>query len=238
MKRNKILLKTFIGITLFASIFIFLSCNRTQKEPWRALFNGEDLSGWEIVEGKAEPKVVNGIITVDQIDTEFAYLMSTEIFSDFILELDAKLIGELNSGALIRGIRDPQIKNGMTHGFQMEIDQTERRWTGGVTEMNGRSWLTPLDGYPEATLAAYKVSEWNHYRIEAIQDTFKIWVNEVPTTYLIDGMTKEGLIGFQIHRLLPENEPGTLRLKNIRIITDKPQRFSKPISFPPINTGQ
>jgi hypothetical protein len=238
MAKERTLFRIIIGFTLLAIISTVVSCNRTPKVPWMELFNGEDLSGWEIVDGQAEPKVVEGVITVEQVDTaNFVYLLHTEILSDFILELDAKLTGELNSGILIRGIRDPLKNKGLTHGFQMEIDQSERKWTGGIYEEQGRLWLTPLDGIPEA-MEAYRVSDWNHYRVEAIRDTFKIWVNEVPTTYLIDGKTKEGLIGFQIHKLSPEMEKGMLQLKNIRIITDRPQRFSRTISFPLVNTGQ
>jgi hypothetical protein len=235
---HKTYIQTITAITLMAVLSTFSSCNSNPKEPWQDLFNGEDLTGWEIVDGQAEPRVVQGILTVEQIDTaNFVYLLSTEILSDFIIELDAKLIGELNSGILIRGIREPLKNRGLTHGFQMEIDQTERKWTGGIYEEQGRLWLTPLDEMPEA-MEAYKVSDWNHYRVEAIQDTFKIWVNEVPTTYLIDGKTDEGLIGFQVHKLSPGTESGMLQLKNIRIITEGPEKFSRPISFPLVNTGQ
>lgn len=224
-----------LGMVVF---LVIAACNRTPEEPWRALFNGEDLSGWEIVDGEAKPEVQQGILTVRQIDTSnYVYLMHTETFSDFILELDAKLSGELNSGILIRGIRNPRLNNGLAHGFQMEIDQSERKWTGGIYEERGRLWLTPLDGHKEA-LDAYKVSDWNHYRVEAIQDTFKIWVNEVPTTYLIDGKTPKGLIGFQIHKLTAGVESGLLQLKNIRIITENAEQYSREIDFPLVDTRQ
>ena len=141
----------------------------------------------------------------------------------------------MNSGVLIRGISDPELNNGKIHGFQMEIDQTERKWTGGIYEDAGRLWLTPLEGMEEA-LAAYKVSDWNHYRIEAIQDTFKIWVNGIPTTHLIDSQTDKGIIGFQIHKRAPDVDMGTLRIKKVRIITEEPEKYSERISIPPVWT--
>ena len=222
------------ALSLLACFLICSSCKPSNSEPWTELFNGVDLSGWEIVEGFAEPSVIDGILTVEQVDSSnFPYLMHTGMYSDFILELDAKLTGELNSGVLIRGIRDPLLNNGLAHGFQMEIDQSDRKWTGGIYEERGRLWLTPLDGNPEA-MEAYRVSDWNHYRIEAIQDTFKIWVNGIPTTHLIDGKTAQGFIGFQVHKLAPGMKSGRLQLKNVKIITENPSKFSKSIALSPV----
>ncbi len=84
----------------------------------------------------------------------------------------------------------------------------------------------------EEALNAYKVSDWNHYRMEAISDTFKIWVNGIPTTHMIDSKTDKGIIGFQIHKIAPGTETGILRIKNIRIITENPEKYSKDISLP------
>jgi hypothetical protein len=86
----------------------------------------------------------------------------------------------------------------------------------------------------EEALNAYKVSDWNHYRIEAIADTFKIWVNNIPTTHLIDSKTDQGIIGFQVHKIGPETEPGILKVKSVRIITENPEKYSKDISLPAI----
>ena len=209
-----------------------LSCQ--QGESWMDLFNGTDLQGWEISDGNAEVWVESGMIIACQTDTaNFPYLVTKEVYDDFILELDLKITGELNSGVAIRGNSDPDINNGAMNGYQMEIDQSERRWTGGIYETAGRLWLTPLEGM-EKEMAAYQKSQWNHYRIEAIGDVFKIWVNDVPTTHLIDSKTASGKIAFQIHKRRPEMEIDTMRIRNIRIITDDPGRFTRPITLDPV----
>ena len=212
------------------------SCTSLKQDPWTALFNGKDMDGWEIRDGSAEVRVEKGVLVARQTDSvNFAYLVHKGVFSDFILECDAKLTGSLNSGILIRGVSDPGLHNGRLHGFQMEIDQTERRWTGGIYEEAGRKWLTPIKGMgagEEEALNAYTVADWNHYRIEAISDTFKSWVNGVPTTHLIDSKTDRGVIGFQIHRLLPGKEAGVLSIKNVRIIAEHPGKYSKEMSVP------
>jgi hypothetical protein len=232
-------MKNALPILLIALLSISVSsCNKTETQAWQDLFNGENLDGWVIKDGLAEAWVEDRMIVSEQTDSlNFTYLVFDQEFSDFILEIEAKLTGPLNSGVLIRGISDPDMLNGRIQGFQMEIDQTERKWTGGIYEELGRKWLTPLEGMEEA-LEAYTVSDWNHYRIEAIQDTFKIWVNGIPTTHLIDGKTAKGMIGFQIHKLAPDVEPDTLRIKNVRIITEKPEKFSNPISLPPLTIKQ
>lgn len=223
-------------VLLMAILWMFSFCYSSKKEPWREIFNGSDLDGWEIRDGAVDAWVEDGIMVTEQTDSiNFSYLVHKEILEDFILECEVKLTGPLNSGILIRAITDPGLFDGRTHGFQMEIDQTERRWTGGIYEELGRKWLTPIKGMGEGeeeALVAYKVSDWNHYRIEAISDTFKIWVNGIPTTHLIDGKTDRGIIGFQVHKIEPDIKTGILKIKNIRIITENPGRYSMNISIP------
>ena len=230
---NKI--KIILRIPLLGMLWLS-SCTSLNQAPWTELYNGKDKDGWEIRDGSAEVWIEEGLLVTQQTDSlNFAYLVYKELFSDFILECEVKLTGSLNSGILIRGISDPGLHNGRLHGFPMEIDQTERRWTGGIYEEAGRKWLTPIKGMGEGeeeALNAYNVSDWNHYRIEAISDTFKIWVNGIPTTHLIDSKTDRGFIGFQIHKIGPVTEPGILRIKNVRIITENPSKYSKNISLP------
>jgi len=230
----KIKIKNFM---LLLGIFCMLSFSiSSKKKPWKEIFNGKNLDGWEIRDGSAKAWVEDECIVSKQSDPlNFSYLVYKEELSDFILECDVKLTGTLNSGIFIRGITDENLFNGRTHGYQMEIDQTERRWTGGIYEELGRKWLTRLKGMGEGeekALNAYKISDWNHYRIEAISSTFKIWVNGIPTTHLIDNKTNRGIIGFQIHKLLPNTESGILRIKNVRIITENAGKYSKNISIP------
>ena len=228
--------KIFPKVLLMGILWMFSFCNSSNEEPWREIFNGSDLAGWEIRDGAVEAWVEDGMLVTEQTDSvNFSYLVYKENLEDFILECDVKLTGPLNSGILIRATTDPELFDGRTHGFQMEIDQTERRWTGGIYEELGRKWLTPIKGMGEGeeeALNAYKVSDWNHYRIEAISDTFKIWVNGIPTTHLIDSKTDRGIIGFQVHKIDADTEKGILKIKNIRIITDNPGRYSMNISIP------
>ena len=84
---------------------------------------------------------------------------------------------------------------------------------------------------------AFKQNEWNHFRIEAIGDTIKTWINKVPAAYLIDNKTASGFIGLQVHGIPKDKKEGTqIRWKNIKIITDNPVKYSRKSPLTPINT--
>ncbi|MEZ5278317.1 MAG: PQQ-dependent sugar dehydrogenase [Opitutaceae bacterium] len=208
-----------------------------ESNNWRSLFDGETLDGWTVRDGTSTVLVDDGMmVAVHQGTTGHTYLVTEERFSDFILELDVKVIGDLNSGILLRGIADPAVKGGKVHGYQMEIDQSPRQWTGGIFEEMGRGWLYSLDGRDEAR-AAYRPSAWNHYRIEAIGDILRIWVNGVPTLNLKDDRTAEGVIGFQIHNLPKEGGGGAVFIRNVRILTENPVNQYRAIGIP-VETAQ
>ena len=202
------------------------------QPQWRSLFNGQNLRGWQIRDGAATVLVDDGnIVAVHRGTTAHAYLTTEEFFGDFILELDLKIIGDLNTGVLLRGVSDPNFEDGKLHGYQMEIDQSPRQWTGGIYEEMGRGWLYSLEG-KETARKAYKPSEWNHYRIEAIGQHFRIWVNGTPTLHMIDGKTAQGVIGFQIHKLSQQGGGGVIYMRNINIISDKAGNHINGIEIP------
>ena len=80
---------------------------------WESLFNGQDLTGWKVVDGIAPVLVDDGcIVAITQDKDAFPYLIAEEKVSDFILELEVKVIGDLNSGILLRGLSDPAFRDG------------------------------------------------------------------------------------------------------------------------------
>jgi len=203
------------------------------EEPhWISLFNGRDLSGWEVRNGSSTVLVDNGTMAAfHQDSTSHTYLTTKKSYGDFILELDVKVVGDLNSGILFRGQSNPDLRNGKVHGYQMEIDQSDRQWTGGIYEEMGRGWLHSMKGKTDAQ-NAYRPSEWNHYRIEAIGSHFRIWINGVPSLNMVDQKTVEGVIGFQIQRLPKNGGGGAVYIRNIRIIADDAGNHIDGIAIP------
>jgi hypothetical protein len=77
---------------------------------------------------------------------------------------------------------------------------------------------------------AFKVKEFNHYKIECIDNEMKTWVNGISTAYLVDTIDQKGFIALQVHQVSsPEEVNKKIYFKNIRIKTTGLQ----PISFSP-----
>ena len=84
---------------------------------------------------------------------------------------------------------------------------------------------------------AFKNGEWNHYRVEAIDNHLAIWVNNINTANLEDAETASGFIGLQVHRIVHKTQVGKqIKWKNIRIITDHPQNYRTPTTAALIKT--
>ena len=226
-------------LMLFASIALFTSCQQEPKDdtPWVTLFDGESLNGWTQIGGEAKYTVEdNAIVGITVHNTPNSFLTTDKDYGDFILELDYKVDPSMNSGIQIRSNSLPHYKDGRVHGYQIEIDPSERAWSAGIYDEARRGWLNPMTDNPEAQ-KAFKQNEWNHYRIEAIGDTLKTWINDVPAAYLIDDKTSQGFIALQVHSISDEQKDGTdIIWKNIKILTDSLSKYSRKSPLKPIIT--
>jgi hypothetical protein len=191
-----------------------------QKGGWSNLFNGKDLHGFKQLNGKAKYEVKNNEIVGTTVANEPNSFLTTEKeYGDFIMELELFVHPLMNSGIQIRSLSNADYQNGRVHGYQVEIDPSARKWSGGVYDEARRGWLYPMELNP-AGKAAFKNNEWNKYRIECIGNTIRTWVNGIPTAHLIDAETAKGFIALQVHSIAKGEEPGRqIRWKNIRIQT-------------------
>ncbi len=225
--------------TLVLIILICLGCSSSEKdtEPWISLFDGGTLNGWTIKGGEANYEVRDEIIVGSTVhDTPNTFLTTDKMYGDFILELDYKVDSSMNSGIQIRSNSFPHYRNGRVHGYQIEIDPSERAWSAGIYDEARRGWLNTMDNNPKAQ-QAFRQNDWNHYRIEAIGDTLKTWINDVPASYLIDEKTRSGFIGLQVHSIGDDQKEGTeIQWKNIRILTDSLSKYSRKSPLKPIIT--
>jgi len=156
-----------------------------------------------------------------------SFLCTEKTYSDFILELEFRLDEAVNSGVQIRSNSSPDRIEGFVHGYQVEIDPSERAWTGGIYEEGGRAWLQPVEN--ENARKAFHLGQWNRLRVEAIGDTLKTWVNEIPVSHLIDDRTREGFIGLQVHNVGADQKSAGLKVlwRDIRIITREPEKYAR-----------
>ena len=192
------------------------------EDGWVELFNGKNLKGWKVLNGNAEYKAENGeIVGVSVKNSPNTFLVTKKNYGNFILEYEMKMDRGLNSGVQIRSESNKDYHNGRVHGYQVECDDSERRWTAGIYDEARRGWLYPLEYNPEAK-KLYKNGEWNKFRVEAVGDKIRTWLNGKPVANLVDNMTPEGFIGLQVHGIgsKPELAGKTTHWKNIRILNN------------------
>ncbi|MDR2469182.1 MAG: DUF1080 domain-containing protein [Tannerella sp.] len=207
-------------ITAAFAMIICLSCS--PNDGWTNLFNGKDLSGFKQLNGKAPYRVENGeLVGVSVKGEPNSFLATEQDYGNFILEFDVRCDPALNSGVQFRSLSLPEYSKGRVHGYQCEIDPSDRAWSGGIYDEARRGWLVTLLNNP-AGQAAYDRNGWNHYRIEAVGDNMRIWLNGVNTANLLDNMTPKGFIAFQVHGIGDRDEKNgkEIRWKNIRILTE------------------
>ena len=200
------------------------------QEGWRDLFNGQDLTGWEILNGTATYQVEDGQIVGTSVwDSPNSFLCTEEHFTDFILEFETMADPVVNSGVQIRSNSLDDYRNGRVHGYQVEIDPAPRAYSGGIYDEARRGWLYSLSENPEAR-AAFRQGEWNQYRVEVIGSSFRVWLNGVQAVNLEDDMTSSGFIGLQVHSINDREHIGkTVRWRNIRIKTENLQDERWPV---------
>lgn len=201
-----------------------------QQAPWRDVTPKARLAGWTVAGGKAPYRVENGeLVGRAAAKTPNSWLVSNQQYGDFIVEFEAKTDPILNSGMMIRGQRRADYRDGVVHGYQAEIDPSKRGWSGGLYDEQRRQWLYTL-GRNDAARAAFRSGDWNTYRVEAIGNRIRTWVNGVPAADLVDDTDARGFIALQVHSVSDEvaAKNPEVRFRKIRVITDRPQRYAMP----------
>ncbi len=237
---------------IFILIAMLVAVATSAQEPqWQNLFNGKNLKGWTKLNGTTEYKIQdNAIVGVSKMGTPNTFLATDKMYDNFILEFEFKIDEGLNSGVQFRSNSLKKYRDGRVHGYQFEIDPSERAWTGGIYDEARRGWLYPLTyntmkavvvksddsgeclyppTYNPLAQKAFKKNEWNKGRIEAIGNSIRTWVNGIPCADLIDDMTKSGFIALQVHQIgNPKDEGKTVSWRNIRILTENLDQFKTP----------
>ena len=224
---------------LFLLIIIaFISAYHMQAQetdlPWISLFDGKSLNGWEQKGGNAKYFVENGsIIGKTVAGTPNSFLCTKNEFNDFILEFDVFLDRATNSGVQFRSHSNPDYLNGRVFGYQCEIDPSDRKWSGGIYDESFRGWLFPVINDRNAQ-DAFKMGQWNHFRVEAVSAYVRTFINEIPVANLEDDYTKNGFIALQVHSIgnKIEDEGIQIKWKNIRLITDWPEKYVRTTTVP------
>lgn len=174
---------------------------------------GPGAPAWEQRGGQAEYRVEGGEVIGRTVRGEpNSFLCTEKPYGDVALEYEFLVDGALNSGVQVRS---RALADGRVHGYQIEIDPSDRAWTAGVYEEAGRGWLAPLEAHPAAR-AAFRPGAWNRVRVVARGDVIRTYLNGVPAAVLVDGAWPEGFIGLQVHGVGDRADPLEVRWRSFR----------------------
>ena len=174
------------------SLLFLLSavCMNAQKTT---LFNGKDLTGWNI-HGTELWYVEDGLLVCESGPEEkYGYLSTKKFYDDFILTLEFKQEANGNSGVFFRST----LEGTKISGWQVEVAPPGND-SGGIYESYGRGWLIKPD--PEKD-KALKMGDWNRMKIKVVGDKVITWLNGTRMISFTDekiGRGK-GSIALQIH---------------------------------------
>jgi hypothetical protein len=159
-----------------------------------SLYNGKDLTGWEVY-GTELWYVEDGLLICESgPDKGYGYLATREYYDDFDMTAEFKQEANGNSGIFFRSFIESGTK---ISGWQVEVAPPGND-SGGIYESYGRGWLVQIPDEKESVL---KMGEWNTMRIRVKGDQVTTWLNGTEMVDLKDekiGKT-QGRIALQIH---------------------------------------
>ena len=191
--------------------WLLVSCssadNRDPAPGQKALFNGQDLTGWEgnktVWEVEGQQLVGN---TMDKLIDHAVWLTTETHFDNFELTLWVKLIGDANknSGIYYRGQWNDDVVVGYEFdigGWGEEDGSPAQNWWGELHDPYRREdlWIGPGRNVIDST---YKEADWNFIKIRADGNHIQHWLNghKMVDWYEKDSsIQKSGFIGLQLH---------------------------------------
>ena len=153
-----------------------------------ALFNGEDLTGWETV-GDADWRVEDGLLIGKQgPNNESGDLLSEEEFDDFELVVTYRVVWPANSGIWFRYQSPGQ-------AYQADIlEYPDPVAYCGTLYCPGKMFL-----FTNEDRDLVNLDGWNTMRIRAEGNRVQIWLNDYPIGDVRDDTTATGKVGLQVH---------------------------------------
>ena len=211
--RNLLFLLVLIGL-IFPTTKI-----KAQNNNWKNLLENNSLSKFKQLNGSAQFYLKNDeLVGVSKANTSNSFLATKKLYKDFILEFEVNIDIGLNSGVQFRSNSSQNFQEGRVYGYQCEIETSTRKWGGGIYDEARRGWLYPLTRNLNAQ-EAFVNGTWNHYRIEAFGNKIRTYINGVQCANLVDSMSSEGFIAFQVHSIEDISDEGKIvRWRNIMIM--------------------
>lgn len=193
--------RVFLLLTLSALISSLPSALAGEFKP---LFDGSTFNGWTGDTNRSfhiqDHAIVGG--SLDHPIPRNEFLRTTRSFTNFVLRLKFKLVGEsANGGVQIR--TQPIPNNNEVSGYQ--ADMGNPNWWGCLYDESRRNRvLAQADA--EAVKKVLHPQDWNEYRIRCDGKHIQLWLNGLKTvdyTETDPSIPESGIIAVQIHAGAP-----------------------------------
>ena len=203
---------------LFILLLISTWATGQEDNGWLPLFNGRNFEGWKQSGRENLFDIENGeIVASINEGVAFSYLVTDKTYSDFVLEFELLIDNELTGGIFFGStVHGADVK-----GYQHKLYPQSPIWNNGIYDGAGKRWLY-TQALAQQGKTAYKMGEWNLYRIECIGNRIRTWVNNKPVAYIIDQNNISGHIVLQIDPVHTNEAKGKqIRWRNIKIKTQQ-----------------
>jgi hypothetical protein len=197
------------------------------------LYNGKDLTGWEVQNGKISAWKANGEL-LSCVAKHGGWLRTSKMYSDFVLRLDYRIPPGGNSGV---GLRFPGEGDPAHEGMEIQIldDNADiyKRMNLVPAQHTGGIYYQA----PAKQGAAKPVGEWNTFEITCLGPHVKVVLNgELVNDVMIDQFTE----GKGNHKALAERpEIGYIGLQSHGGATDDSSRVDfRHIEIKDLTTGR
>ena len=176
---------------LSCAVFLTSATALVAGPKLKPIFNGKDLSGWQVPDGNNEAewyKAVEGVLKIQSgPQKKGSILWSKKKYRNFVMEFDFRFgEGIVDSGVHVR--TQDQIQIGISGSLKRDMTCSP---------------YIPGKGYPVEAKNIKKLlnpKDWNTMRIQAIGKEYTVWLQgEKVMTYKSDSAIDEGPIGIQLH---------------------------------------
>ncbi|MEE2719167.1 MAG: family 16 glycoside hydrolase [Planctomycetota bacterium] len=150
---------------------------------------------WSTV-GTARYSIEDGVLHGRGDEPRNSFHVFPRSLGDFELEMEFMPAPGSNSGVQVRS--EVTADGKAVRGYQIEIDTSDRAWTGGLYDELRRGWLETLADDATAR-SAFIPERWNHLRIIMEGPRIRTWVNGVPCVDAYDATDLEGVVALQVH---------------------------------------
>ena len=176
---------------LCCAVFLISATALVAGPKLKPIFNGKDLSGWQVPDGNNEAgwyKALDGVLKIQSgPQKKGSILWSKKKYRNFVVEFEFRMgEGRVDSGMHVR-----------------TKDQIQIGISGSLNRDMTCSPYIPGKGYPVEAKNIKKLlkpKDWNTMRIQAIGKEYTVWLQgEKVMTYKSDSAIDEGPIGIQLH---------------------------------------